>query len=61
MDNPTDRSLADLEADIDASEAEIAAGDLVSGETVLATIQAAIESAEAKRRDVLRRRALRGQ
>lgn len=50
MSDPTNRPIADLIADIDASEAEIERGELVPGGAVLAKVQAAIERLEAQRR-----------
>ncbi len=49
MSDPTNRTIAEMLADLDASEAELAVGDVVPGETILANIQAAIDRLEAKR------------
>jgi hypothetical protein len=43
MTDPKNRACEDMLADLDASDAEIAAGDLVPGEVVRATIQTAID------------------
>ncbi len=48
MNDPTRRTAADLIADLDASEADIEAGRIVPGETVLARIQAALDRYEAE-------------
>jgi len=56
MDDPTKRTLADLIADLEASEAEIAAGQTIPGEQVLAELQDRLDQwlrdrpAERKRR-----------
>ncbi len=44
MSDPANRTVSDWLADLEISEAEVDAGILVPGETVLAEIQAAIES-----------------
>jgi hypothetical protein len=46
MRDPACLSLADIQADLDASEGELAAGDTVSAEEVHAKLAAAIESLE---------------
>ncbi|MDZ5646417.1 hypothetical protein [Nitrospirillum sp. BR 11828] len=51
MSDPTRRPLSDLIADLDISEAEYAAGDLVAGETVLEELRASIARLEANRQD----------
>jgi hypothetical protein len=48
MTEPAERRRAEMLADLDASDAEIAAGNLVSGEAVLATIEAAIDRLETR-------------
>lgn len=48
MSDPTNRPVSDWLADLEISEAELEAGMLVPGETVLAEIQAAITRLEAK-------------
>jgi hypothetical protein len=50
MNDPTHRTLSDLIADLEASEAELAAGDLVPGEVVLAELRESIARLEAKQR-----------
>lgn len=57
MTDPTSRSREEMLDDLDASDAEIEAGDLVPGEVVLAEIQAAIDRLEAKLAAAPRRRA----
>lgn len=57
MSDPTKRTLAELIADLDASEAELAAGDLVPGEVVLAELRASIARLETKQRIENHRRA----
>lgn len=51
MSDPTRRPLSDLIADLDISEAEYAAGDLVAGEIVMDELRASISRLEAKQRD----------
>jgi hypothetical protein len=51
MNDPTRRPLSDLVADLDISEAEYAAGDLVAGEVVLDELRASIDRLEAKQRN----------
>ena len=48
MADPTNRTREDMLADLEASDAEAMASDLVPGETVLAAIQAAIDRLEAR-------------
>lgn len=49
MSDPTNRSLSDLLADLDASEAEIEAGEVVPAEQVFADLDASLARLEAKR------------
>ena len=49
MNDPTKRPISDWLADLEISEAQAAAGDFVSGEKVLADLQAGIARLEAKR------------
>ncbi len=58
MNDPTKRTLADLIADLDISEAQVAVGDIVSGEEVLAELRASLARLEAKQRNVRRREAM---
>lgn len=60
MTDPTNRSREDMIADLDASDADIAAGDLVPGEAVIATIEAAIDRLEARLAGAPHRRAVPG-
>lgn len=55
MRDPTNRSLADLLADLDVSEAQLAAGDLIPGETVLSELRASIARLQAKQRNTPQR------
>lgn len=57
MADPTKRSLADLIADLDASDAEAEAGDTVPAETVFARLQEAIDSLAADRQAAALRKA----
>lgn len=57
MNDPTKRSVADLVADLDASDAEAEAGDLVPAQTVFARIEAAIERIEASGEPAPKRKA----
>jgi len=43
MSDPTRRTLPDIEADLDASDAEANAGEFVPAEIVHATLKAALE------------------
>jgi hypothetical protein len=51
MNDPTNRSVSDWIADLEISEAQAAAGDVVSGEAVLAELKASIARLEAKQRN----------
>ena len=53
----TNRPLADLLADLEISEAQLAAGDVISGEAVLAELRASIARLEAKQRNLRLREA----
>ena len=50
MNDPTNRPVSDWLADLDASDADLAAGRIVPGEVVMARLQAALERYEATRR-----------
>ena len=52
MSDPTNRSLSDLIADLDASEAEIDAGEVVPAEEVFAELEASLARLEAKKHSV---------
>ena len=58
MRDPTNRPLADLLADLEISEAQLAAGDIVSGEAVLAELRASVARLEAKQRNMPLREAV---
>ena len=51
MSDPTKRPISDWLADLEISEAQAAAGDFVSGEEVLADLQASIARLEAKQKN----------
>jgi hypothetical protein len=53
---PTNLTLDDWIAALDRSDAQIAAGDIVSGELVLAELQASLDKLETKQRDARGRR-----
>lgn len=57
MDDPTNRRLTDLEADLDASEAEVAARELVPGDVVFQRGRKAIERFETMQSPAKGRRA----
>lgn len=57
MADPTNRPLADLIADLDISDAQRAAGDIISGERVLADLRASVARLEAKQRTTPPRKA----
>lgn len=48
MSDPTNLTLADLMADLEASEAEIEAGEIVPAEIVFAELEASLARLEAK-------------
>jgi hypothetical protein len=48
MVEPTMPTLAEIEADLDASDAEIEAGDIVPGEVVMAELEARLAQLEAR-------------
>ncbi len=48
--DPTDLTLADWIAALDRSDAQIDAGDVVPGETVLAELQASLDRLESQPR-----------
>ena len=48
MIDPTNRAREDMLADLEASDAEGEAGEFVSGDVVMGTIQAAIDRLEAR-------------
>ncbi len=58
MKNPENRSLVDLLADLEISEAQLAAGDILSGDKVLEDLRASITRLETKPRKMLRREAV---
>jgi len=51
MSDPTNRPISEWLADLEISEAQAAAGDFVSGEKVLADLQASIARLEAKQKN----------
>ncbi len=58
MIDPTNPTLAELEASLAISEAQIAAGDLVSADEILAEEQAALARLKGKRVSPRRREAM---
>jgi hypothetical protein len=48
MKDPTNRTREEMLADLDISDAEVEAGEIVPGEVVLESIQAAIDRLEAR-------------
>jgi hypothetical protein len=51
MSDPTNRPLSEWLADLEISEAQIAAGDFVPGENVLVDLRASVARLEAKRKN----------
>ncbi len=60
MTGPVNRTISEMLADLAASEAELAAGQIVPGEVVMASIQAAIDRYEAGHTDDRQRKASPG-
>jgi hypothetical protein len=57
MSDPTNRPVSDWLADLEISEAQAEAGDVVSGEVVMAGLEACLARLEAKHRDAQRPKA----
>ncbi len=57
MIDPTNRTREDILADLAASDAEVEAGDIVPGEVVMKTIQAAIDRLEDRLAGIPQRKA----
>jgi hypothetical protein len=59
MTDPTKRTVEDIAAELEISEAEADAGDVVSGEVVLAKLRASMARLKAKQKAEQHRTALR--